>query len=205
MLNRKKLFLLIVTLMVVVAATIAAVYALDIAEPDTGVLSDAIKACDVDGENHPDASYSIDCPFCDGVKLTRCCSQQCAKDDYFNRCLVKTHPSGCNTVQDVYWNAYVCRQCGYFERGSREDDTHVEAYWHTKDATCFDHVYCSLPKLSDLLAPFGEAGEIASVPDLNAIAGVENANEEYDPAVLAGDYCEVHQIFACDIPHNDVP
>ncbi len=75
---------------------------------------------------------------------------------------------------------------------------HVEAYWHT-EASAYNHAYCSLPKFSDIMSAISTNNiEMDMTSDSNVIeSGIK------DP-VAAGDYCEVHGIFACDIPHNDV-
>ena len=209
---KKKIFALVVVGILAAVTTVVGVAAADIIS--TGPMyeiTDAIKAGDVCHEHLVqnciecegyglDASYAVDCPFCD-IRMTRCCSGDCAVNDNPDDCLVNTHPSGCINYQDLYWNAYICMDCGYYERGSRNNDYHVESYWHTKDSTCFDHVYCSLAKLDDLRDLFSEDSEHEVMTVAENEDNVGNAVK--DP-VAAGDYCEVHDIFACDIPHNGV-
>lgn len=209
---KKKIFLVIAMVILAVVATVVGVAASDIIS--TGPMyeiTDAVKAGDVCHEHFVqdcmecegyglNGSFTVNCPSCN-TRMTLCCSGSCAVDDYPDDCLVSTHPSGCTNYQDLYWNAYICMRCGYYERGYRDGDYHVEAYWHDGDSTCYDHVYCSMSKLSDLINLVnGDSGHEVMTTDGNK---AEGGNPVKDP-VAAGDYCEIHDIFACDIPHNDV-
>lgn len=211
--NKRKMFATVIGIVLAVVTATIGIYAADIT---TELTLENIKAIEagVVCEEHlaqyctecegysPDASYAVYCPYCD-VKMTLCCSGQCAINDNFANCLYVSHPDGCKNVQDLYWNAYICMDCGYFERGSKSDDTHLEAYWHTMDSTAYDHAYCSKPKLSDLLELVSEEGGVEVMAKSNDLEDRPYYDAPNDP-VLAGDYCEVHEIFSCDIPHNDV-
>lgn len=201
---------LIICLIILVSAlSVAAVYAIDAHTQDSSILvTDAIKACDVCeahlvqnctecGGNELYSSYRTICPNCN-TSMTLCCSEQVAEDDYYNSCLVMGHPADCNTVQDLYWNAYYCNECGHFQRGTRSDDYHIEAYWHTK-ADCYDHTYCSLPRLSDLL----RNSENNNPADEEKDSTSHTYENKYEAAVAAGDYCEICGTFGCRTLHED--
>lgn len=197
----KKAMLISGTILTVSALLIGAIYAFDFSPKKDESITDAIKAadvcedhllkdCDECGGIEVYSSYRTTCPYCD-KNMTLCCSGQVAKDDYYASCLVSSHPDGCNTVQDLYWNAYFCTECGYFTRGSREDDYHVEAYWHTKE-TCYDHAYCSKPRLSDLISVY-------TANNVECCAEVDCTEE--NNAVAAADVCGVCGNIGCTICH----
>lgn len=210
--KNKKFFAVALAVVMAVGSAAVGVMAADgISVGPIVEMTDAIKAADVceahleqncvECEGYGlDASYAVYCPHC-SVKTTYCCSGDCAVDNNYASCLVYTHPDGCATVQDLYWNAYICMECGWYTLGTRADDYHVEAYWHLKDPTCYDNVYCSKPKLDDLRAQVNANTGAEVMTASNALEGAENRDHD---AVAAGDYCEVHGIFSCEIPHNDV-
>lgn len=165
--KNKKWIALSILIVLAVDATAICVWAADAESELQQILTDALKAGIVCTDHlledcpecvQPQASYYTVCPSCN-IEMTQCCSEQCAYDDRWRDCPVVAHGDGCSIVQDVYWNAYVCMSCGYFERGSHSDDYHVEAYWHTKDSTCFDNNFCRFTNLSDLLAQINPASE----------------------------------------------
>lgn len=200
--NRKKFLAVGIVLALIVSAAVS-VYAAGIQSPTK--ITEAMLAGDVCHEHLEQdcsvcdddrASYRVVCPFC-YVDTTLCCSREVAIDDYHEQCFVpQQHSSSCRTVQDLYWNAYICMQCGFYTRGTHSDDMHVEAYWHLEHPEVSDNFCCSLPALDDLRAMINR-----SVPPEVELQAVGNPIK--DP-VLAGDYCAYHGIFACDIPHNDV-
>ena len=212
MMKNKKFFAAVLAVVMVICSAVVGVMAADgISFTPIAEESDAIKAADVceahlvqncvDCEGYGlNASYAVYCPHC-STKTTVCCSGDCYIDNNYASCLAYGHPDGCATVQDLYWNAYICMECGWYTLGTHADDYHVEAYWHLKDPTCYDNVYCSKPKLDDLRAQVNAklTAEGMTLSD----SSVESANACPDP-VAAADYCAVHGIFACDIPHNDV-
>lgn len=185
-------------------ATLTGVFAANVDSEPIIEPSDAVKAADVceahlkENCNECDGydlnAYAVYCPHC-GARTTLCCSRDCAYDDYEEKCFVNTHPSGCKTIQDLYWNAYICMDCGWYTIGTKSDDYHVEAYWHKKDSSCYDNAYCSMQSLDDLRAVVNAKTEVMSVNTAES--------QEHDP-VAAGDYCDVHQVFECKIPHNDI-
>lgn len=213
--KNKRILSIVIAGILAIGATVTGVMAASINTGPMIELSDAIKAADV-CETHLeqycdechgyglDASYAVYCPHCN-TKTTLCCSRDCAVDDNEANCYVNTHASGCKTIQDLYWNAYICMNCGWYTIGTHSDDYHVEAYWHLKDSTCYDHAYCSKQTLDDLRAIVNaDTGvEVMSVAADAEIATTSVDDTEYDP-VAAGDYCEIHDVFACEIPHNDV-
>lgn len=193
-----------------------AVYAFDNVSLETQVLNDAIKAGDVcaphlvkDCEecNTEKASYRTICPLCE-KDMVRACDDHFYKDSSEpNRitCYVNDHPDGCETVQSLCWNYYVCDDCEYVQRGYRSDDWHVEAYDHplcNHSIKCSDNAYCSLKRV-DTYRDEWAARKNASAERTEVVsATVESIwTKDFDEAIAAGDYCEVHEIFACDIPH----
>lgn len=190
--NKKLVIILCITVLVS-CLSVGVIYAAIDSANSNEIVSDAVKAADVCREHLltdcPECSIEHPvCPYCEKV-MTLCCSGQVAEDDYYKKCLVMDHPSNCNTVQDLYWNAYYCRDCGYFTRGSHDDDYHVEAYRHTK-AECYDHALCSLPRLSDLM----------SVDDKVECSNDDCNSKEKDP-IAAADICGVCGAFDCQIYH----
>lgn len=202
--SMRNICLILCILILVVTASICTVYAFDASKQNV-IITDAIKAADVCEEHlakdcticngyEVNSSYRTVCPTCN-KDMMLCCSGSVAVDDNRASCLVLDHPSGCETIQDLYWNAYYCNSCGYYQRGYRSDEYHVEAYWHTK-ADCYDHAYCSLPRLSDL----------TNIEEKECLSEKNSSNTYSNPidaAIAASDYCEVHDIFACNIPHED--
>jgi hypothetical protein len=199
-------FITAIVLALVLTVTVFSVYAIDVHSSKQNVeITDAIKAadvceehlvkdCDICGENGLNSSYNTICPNCN-TSMILCCSESMKTDNYRASCYVSSHPDGCETIQDLYWNAYYCPSCGYFQRGSRSNDYHVEAYYHTKDSSCYDNAYCSLPRLSDLTQ--------ANNPEPTSTDSSSHSADNVKDAVAAADYCEVHHKFACDIPHED--
>lgn len=208
--NVKKMLAIAVAMVLSISVAIIGLLAGEVSVPQQEALNKAIEAADVCYEHlsqdctacatlSPKASYTVYCPICD-ISMTRCCSESCAQDDYFAPCLISSHEAGCNTVQDLYWNAYICMECGYYQRGINEDDTHVEAYWHTKDSNMIDNNYCHLPNESDLRALINAKNALATA-QADSTALPSEQSKAKDP-VAAGDFCELHGIFGCEIPHN---
>ena len=178
-------------------------------------ITEAIMAADVcadhlahdcqlcDGDR---ASYHEECTVC-GTTMILCCSGVVKENDYYAPCYVNTHPKTCQTVQDHVWNAYFCQECGNYKRGGQDpahdDDFHVESYWHTQ-ATCFNHTHCTRPRLADLIDAYNAAhGYKSSGTTVNENESTMKSEQEiYNEAVLAGDWCEIHKTFGCEIPHN---
>lgn len=212
-LSIRNMFMIICSIIFISAISIGVVYAIDSYSGNSEILiTDAIKAGDVceahlvqnctecDGYELY-SSYRTVCPYCN-KNMSLCCSGQIAEDDHHASCLVYDHPSGCETIQDLYWNAYYCSDCGYFQRGSRDDDYHVEAYWHTK-TSCYDHTYCSLPRLSDLISSNDEECSIEKINTDDAPDASNKYADEYEAALAAGDICEICGKLACKTLHED--
>ena len=209
----RKLCIILCVILLVSVLSVGVVYAMDSFSRNSGILvTDAIKASDV-CEAHlvqnctecngiePYASYRTVCPYCN-KDMSLCCSGQVAEDDHYANCYVSAHTSVCQNVQDLYWNAYYCSDCGYFQRGSRDNDYHVEAYWHTK-ANAYDHSYCSLPRLSDLISTHDEVCSVEKIHANDASPASHEYASEYEAALAAGDICEVCGKLACKTLHED--
>lgn len=110
-----------------------------------------------DKANTPPAQM---CPLCSDVEMDLYCG-------------------GADAGDGMFWNAYVCPQCMFFERSNISD----------RELACHAEEDCALPRLKELITS-NESDE-------------QSGAQTKDP-VAAADYCEVHEIFACDIPHNDV-
>lgn len=140
------------------------------------------------------ASYTRYCPLCD-KKMTRCCNDTVAVNDMQNTCNVDSHPDGCVNIQDWCRNIYVCSDCNYYTTGPKEDDIHLEAYYHTRcnctDGECSDNSFCTLPRLSNYINEWES--------DIEVMSSTKEYADKYTEAVVAGDYCETHGRFACDI------
>ncbi len=209
----KKTAMLISAIILVIVSTVIFVCASDIiSTKPVDDISEAIKAADVCAEHLEqncsicgiNGSYHIECPYC-GTPTIRCCNEECKEDDYEAQCLIKSHGSSCRTVQDLYWNLYFCTKCGWHTRGYHDDDFHVESYWHLNDPENCNNALCSLPRLTDLQASVAAKLGLDNPTPVPSSSGSKNSSNDkpYDP-VAAGDFCEVHGIFACDIPHNNV-
>lgn len=208
---RKRLALAVAVVVTVLSCV--AVYALDsIPQESPVVITEAVIAGDVCEEHllqdcsecaeiMPYATYAHYCTKC-GKKMTLCCNNTKVRDDYNGTCNVDSHPDGCVNIQDWCRNIYVCSTCVIFESGTYDDDIHLESYYHTDcncSTYCSNNAYCSLPRLSDLV-PTSDGIELAAE---QSVPSKTYASRE-EEAIVAGDYCEVHDLFACDIPHNDI-
>lgn len=145
------------------------------------------------------ASYARYCDVC-GKRMTLCCSEIYARENYPGICNSNTHPSSCINFQRWCWNAYVCTTCKTFEVGTASDDMHVESYWH-QDCNCVDKSYCrdnTYCTITQKLSTYLNAWQASSKNNGEEIH-TNTTLSTYDHAVLAGDYCEVHGEFACDI------
>ena len=91
-------------------------------------------------------SVATTCPACQNGILRNACSGRRVmngSDYYFYvQCYVSGHPSGCQTVQTRYYTDVACPNCEYQVSGSL---SHIQAYYHSKDPTCYDDHYCTLP------------------------------------------------------------
>lgn len=212
--SRRKLCISLCVILLISALSVGVVYAIDSFSGNSGILvTDAIKASDVCeahlvqnctecNGNEISASYARYCPICN-KRMTLCCSGLVAEDDHRAKCYVYDHPSECENIQDLYWNGYVCVDCKQFQTGSKSDDIHVEAYWHTKVDGCYDHSYCSMPRASDLLSSGNkDASSNISSHKEKGSASHEYASE-YEAALAAGDICEVCGKLACKTLHED--
>ena len=215
---KNKRLAIVIGSFILVSAMVFCTFAADIITGPITFVSDAVKAgivceahlaehCELCDGLQPNTFYSTKCPRCN-TSMTGCCSGEMKNNDYFYTCFVNAHPDGCNTVQDRYWNAYICMECGYWQRGYRDDEFHVEAFWHTKDPTCYSNYCCQYQKLSDLIVLVNSRN--AAKAAVNAI-NTETTTDivipdisRFDPAdVAAGDYCALHDTFNCTIPHED--
>ena len=207
-LNHKKT-LIISLVIVAILLSCGAVYAWGLSPiTPSAPVSEALKAGDVcddhlvqhcvecDGyEIQETAKY---CPDCN-KQMTLCCSGLLVTDDYEHWCTMRTsHPSNCILQQDLYKTAYVCMDCKYVQYGTA-NDTHIESYHHTNctcSSYCMNNAYCYYPKLRDIIVQWEtystENNELFGSPDM--------PDKPHDP-VAAGDYCEIHDKFACDLDH----
>lgn len=153
-----------------------------------------LQNCEECGGVDGRATYRRICPLCEIAMTIYCNPELVAYDDLSAPCYADTHPDGCENSQDWNWNVYICDKCGYFERGSKEDDRHLESYYHTL-CNCDGHyhgasddakIYCTTTKTT-----IGSPKGLVKLDDC--------AEHTYEEAVVAGDFCEVHGIFGCDI------
>ncbi len=217
---KKRILALVSAVAVVICGSV--VYALDASQPQ--ILTEAIIA----GEVCP-THLLQECPDCDGVgtkasyrTLCPICGEDMAIacDDYTydylvsSTCLVSAHPDDCINQQTHCWNYYVCDDCEYYQLGTRSDDYHLEAYAHTKcnhSTKCKNDAYCSLKRIDTYKAEWssraGIDGQSMTTSADAAEQVLENTINEailsgnYE-AVVAGDYCELHDTFGCDIYHD---
>ncbi|MBQ7921466.1 MAG: hypothetical protein IJ325_02675 [Clostridia bacterium] len=144
------------------------------------------------------------CPYCLS-ELTVYCYGILTMDGYYDLCLIPDHPDTCHTVQKLCREGVYCENCAFSSTGF-PDEVHIESYYHS---SCPDEYrndsYCTLPKFSVLLEQWSREAEASRKKDLQAIKQIygEDAvfsDKPHDP-VAAGDYCETHDKFACDLDH----
>ena len=122
------------------------------------------------------------CPFC-GTALTSFCSGVLVMDGYYGICLLPDHPESCHTVQTLCKDGFYCENCEWLRTGVLEEH-HIERYYHSScPDDCRNDNYCTLVKFLQIET------DVQSRPD-----------NPHDPAA-AGDYCETHDKFACDLDH----
>jgi len=99
------------------------------------------------------------CPLCTDVEMLLYCG-------------------GADAGDGMFWNAYVCPECMFFERSNAGD----------RALACHEEENCDLPRLKDLITPDESA---------------EPSGTQIKDPVAAADYCEVHDVFGCTILHTD--
>lgn len=166
-----------------------------------------LQNCEECGGVDGRASYSRTCPRCGTKGMTLCCDDDIKERMHFGTCYVNTHPDGCTNYQTFCWNHYFCESCGFDQAGMSNDDCHIEAYAHSKcncDVECKDNTYCYLVRLSELKAKYQKEQGLPTAEELQQMRASaeqvpDGTEHTYEEAVIAGDFCEVHGIFGCDI------
>lgn len=152
------------------------------------------------------ATYTRECPMC-GTVMTRCCDDDVADKEIYTTCNVKTHPDNCDNIQTWHWNYYFCKNCGHNTRGTAPDDKHLESYDHNMcncNTKCKNNTYCHLTRLCVLKGNYKKEQGLPTAEELQQMRASaeqvpDGTEHTYEEAVVAGDFCEVHGIFGCDI------
>lgn len=153
------------------------------------------------------ASYYMTCPRCGTEGMTLCCADDIKESMDEGDCYVSTHPDGCTNYQTWCWNHYFCKSCGFDQAGEHENDYHLESYDHNMcncDTKCKDDAYCHLTRLCVLKGNCQKEQGLPTAEELQQMRASaeqvpDGTEHTYEEAVVAGDFCEVHGIFGCDI------
>lgn len=211
---KKHTVFIVILVLVVLVVSVGSVYAIVNDSSNKQVLTEAIKASDVCPthllkdcvECTPEkASYRTLCPTCGNDMVVACNDHYYRSPSNPNRapCYVYDHPSQCVNLQSLCWNYYVCNDCEYSQKGTRADDWHVESYDHllcNHSVACEDAAYCSMKRVATYIQEWNGPGK-GSNDEENA-ATEKVWTKDFDEAIAAGEYCEIHDCFGCEIYHD---